>query len=43
MFYSTQVLEVVKNSENDIFSFVSSSLMSIFSPDIGDQEKIIIS
>ena len=35
------MLEVVNNAENDIFSLVSSSLMSIFSPNVGHQEKIV--
>ena len=39
--YTSQVLEVVKNAENDIFSLVSSNLMSNFSLNIGHQEKII--
>ena len=39
--YTSQVLEVVKTAENDIFSLVSSNVMSIFSPNIGHQEKII--
>ena len=29
--YTSQVLEFVKNAENDIFSLVSSNLKSIFS------------
>ena len=37
--YISQVLEVVKTAENDIFSLISSSLMSIFSPNEGHQEK----
>ena len=36
--YTSQVLEGVKN---DIFWLISSNLMSIFSPNIGHQEKII--
>ena len=39
--YNSQVLEVVKNAENDIISLVSSNLTSIFRPNIGHQEKII--
>ena len=39
--YTSRVLEGVKNAENDIFSLVSSYLMSIFGPNIGHQEKII--
>ena len=30
-----------KNAENDIFLLVSSNLMSIFSPNLGHQEKVI--
>ena len=41
MLYTSQVLEVVKDAENYIFSLVSSNLMSIFSPNVGHQEKII--
>ena len=41
MLYTSQVLEVVKNAENDIFSLISSSLMSFFNSNIGHQEKII--
>ena len=40
MLYTSQVLEVVKNAENYIFSHVSSSSMSIFSRNVGHQEKI---
>ena len=29
MLYTSQVLEVVKNAENDVLSLVSSNLMSI--------------
>ena len=39
--YTSQVLEVVTNAENDIFSLVSLCLMSIFSLNIGHQEKLI--
>ena len=39
VFYTSQVLEIVKIAENDIFSLVSSSLMSIFNPNVGHQEK----
>ena len=35
------MLEIVKNVENDIFSPFSSNLMSIFSPNVGHQDKII--
>ena len=38
-FCSILVLEVVKNTENDTFSLISSSLMSIFSPNVGHQEN----
>ena len=41
MLYTSQVLEVVKNAENDIFLPVSSNLMSIFRLNEGHQEKII--
>ena len=41
MFYTSQVLELVKNAANDIFSLVSSNLMSIFSQNIGHQEQNI--
>ena len=37
--YKSQVFEFVKNAENDIFSLVSLNLTSIFSPNIGHQEK----
>ena len=30
--YTSQMLEIIKNAENDIFSLISWSLMSIFSP-----------
>ena len=36
-----QVFEVVKNAENDIFSLVSSNLMSIFSLNVGHQETLL--
>ena len=39
--YTSQALEVVKNAENDIFSLVSSNSISIFSPNVDHQEKII--
>ena len=39
--YTSQVLKVVKNAENDIFLLVSSNLMSIFSPNIGHQQTFI--
>ena len=35
------ILEVVKNAETDIFSPFSSCLVSIFSSNVGHQEKII--
>ena len=35
------MLEVVKNAENDIFSLVSSNLMSIFIPNVDHQKKNI--
>ena len=38
---TSQVLEVVKNAEKDIVLLISSNLMSIFSPNVGHQEKII--
>ena len=38
--YTSQVLEVIKNAENDIFSLISLSLMFIFSQNIGHQDKI---
>ena len=38
---TSQVFEVIKNAENDIFSLVSSNLMSIFTPNKGHKEKII--
>ena len=41
MLYTGQVLDVVKNPENDIFSLVSSYLMFIFSPNVGHKEIII--
>ena len=39
--YTSQLLEFVKNAENDIFSLVSSNLISIFNSDVGHQEKIM--
>ena len=39
--YTSQVLEVIKNTKNDIFSLVSSNLMSIFSPNVGHQEHLV--
>ena len=39
--YISQVLEVVTNAENNIFSLISSFLMSILISNIGHQEKII--
>ena len=41
MLYISQVLEVVRNAENYIFSLVSSNLLSIFSSNVGHPEKII--
>ena len=35
------MVEVVKNAENDIFSLVSPCLMSVFSPNVGHQYKIM--
>ena len=37
--YTSQVVEVVKNAEKDIFLLVSSCLISIFGPKVGHQEK----
>ena len=37
MLYTSQVLEVVKNAENEIFLLVSSNLMSNFSLNVGHQ------
>ena len=42
MLFSNQVLEVVKNADNDIFSSVSLSSMSIFSPNVDHQNSIQI-
>ena len=41
VFYTSQVLEGVENAENDIYSLISSSLMSICNPNVGHHEKII--
>ena len=39
MLYTSQVLEVVKNTESDLYLLVSSNLMSTLSPNVGHLEN----